>query len=320
MNRVPLDPGALHHDVRVAADDPSASPAGPCARDRLSVLVAEDHPVYREALVEALASRPTIDVVVAVARGRDAVRELRARAVDVVLLDLRLPDMDGLAVLRQMRLDEVPTRAVVLSNECATGIVRSAIGSGAIGYLTKSAQRSTICAAVEAAAADRATFDDVTMATLAAAVRAADPGLDALGRRERRIVELTARGIPSAEVAEHLGLTASELHRGVGAICAALVGDRTEPVDPGPGPVPSRPRKPERARSDGPGHALTERELEVLDHLPGPMSAAQIASELFVSPNTVRTHIKSIHRKLVVTNRNDAVRRARDTGLIPPVA
>lgn len=282
---------------------PAPRPDGP-----VSVLVAEDHPVYLEALVDALASRPAIGAVVAVARGRDALRELRSTAIDVALLDLRLPDMDGLAILRTMRLEALRTRAVVLSNESASDIVHAAVSGGAVGYLTKSATRSTICAAVEAAAADRATFDGAAMANLAAAVRADGTGLDGLGRRERRIVDLLARGVPTTDVAEQLGMTTTDLRLGISAIYTAAAA--TTVADPA--------RSDTGDGADARTGALTLRELEVLGHLPSSLSAAQIASELFVSPNTVRTHIKAIHRKLAVTNRTDAVRRARDLGLIPP--
>src|SRR4051812_35627929 len=105
------------------------------ARPRIAVIVADDHPVYREGIVRAVKERPELELVAEAATGREALEAIQALRPDVAILDMKLPDLDGSRVLTAVRRDDVPTRVVFVSAYVDSEIVYAAIGGGASGYL-----------------------------------------------------------------------------------------------------------------------------------------------------------------------------------------
>jgi two-component system nitrate/nitrite response regulator NarL len=117
---------------------------------RTTVVVADDHPVYREGIVRAVRERPDLELLAEAATGREALRLIRELQPEVAVLDMRLPDLDGGQVLGAIRRDGLQTRVVFVSAYVDSELVYAAVGGGASGYLSKDATRQEICDAVVA--------------------------------------------------------------------------------------------------------------------------------------------------------------------------
>src|SRR4051812_29939400 len=110
-----------------------------------TVVVADDHPLYRAGLVEAIAERPDLELVAECAGGRAAVEQILARRPKVALLDMRMRDLDGMAVLEELTRTGSRTRVVFLSAYEEGEVVHGALTAGAAGYLSKETDRTEIC-------------------------------------------------------------------------------------------------------------------------------------------------------------------------------
>src|SRR5438477_10073599 len=127
-------------------------PAVADSRKKVRVVVADDHPLYRDGVVRALTASGAIEVVAEAEEGRDALNEIQAQQPDVALLDYKLPGLDGLAVAHAVVRDGLPTRVLLLSAFTDSGLVYEALQTGAAGYLPKEAKREQIVDAVLACA------------------------------------------------------------------------------------------------------------------------------------------------------------------------
>jgi two-component system, NarL family, nitrate/nitrite response regulator NarL len=127
---------------------------------RVTVYVADDHPVFRDGVVLALKRRPDFEVVGEADDGRTALDEIRVLTPAVALLDVKMPGLDGHAVLRAIQRDDLPTRVVLLSATVLPPEAREGLAAGALAYLSKEVNRDAICDAVAAAArGDRLQLD-----------------------------------------------------------------------------------------------------------------------------------------------------------------
>ena len=112
--------------------------------DRVRVVVADDHPLYREGVVRALVASGQVEVVAQAGDGRDALDAIREHRPDVALLDYKLPELDGVAVTHAVVRDGLATRVLLLSAYTESGLVYQALQTGAAGYLLKEARREQI--------------------------------------------------------------------------------------------------------------------------------------------------------------------------------
>ena len=199
---------------------------------RPRVLVADDHPLFREALAAAIARRPDLELAGAVADGRAALEEIRRGVPDVAVLDVRMPGLDGLDVLRALQRDRSPTRVLMLSAIRDSQVVYAALGAGAAGYWSKDAERDAICDAIAAVAAGAVVLSPEAQSTLAGAIREREAHeRPALTARERAVLSLCAEGLSTREIAIRLGVASGTVKAHLQSVYHKLdVPDRTSAV------------------------------------------------------------------------------------------
>jgi DNA-binding NarL/FixJ family response regulator len=224
------------------------------------VLVADDQALVREGLTTLLQAASGLVPVGAAANGEEALALAHSERPDVVLMDLRMPGVDGVEATRRIRAELPEVEVVVLTTHADEASIIDALLAGARGYLTKDAGIAEIGRAVQAAAAHQALLDPVVQARLLAAV--------------------------SAGWAAGSRATAT---RGAGAPPAS-------PAEPLP---------------DG----LTPREAEVLTLIARGLANGEIATALYVSEATVKSHINHLFAKIGVRDRAQAVHYAYARGL-----
>ncbi|HYP74139.1 MAG TPA: response regulator transcription factor, partial [Microbacterium sp.] len=161
----------------------------------IRVLIADDHAMVREGLASVLSADGDIDVIAAAANGREAVDLATALRPDVVVMDLSMPVLDGIAATRGIRSIDRDIRILVLTSFTDRDRVRRAIDAGAIGYQLKDAEPSDLRAAVRAAHAGHAPLDP----RVAGVLLSAQPAPTLLSAREREVLALVARGLANKQ-------------------------------------------------------------------------------------------------------------------------
>jgi len=167
----------------------------------IRLLIADDHPVVRDGLRGMFAGDPRFDVVGEASDGVHAVDLARALQPDVVLMDLRMPRLDGVHAIRRLREIGVETHVLVLTTFDTDSEVLAAIEAGAAGYLLKDAPIDDLKRAVEASARGEAVLSPTIATRLMHQVR--EPG-PAISEREREVLSLISRGRSNREVAADL--------------------------------------------------------------------------------------------------------------------
>jgi DNA-binding NarL/FixJ family response regulator len=198
------------------------------------VLIADDHPLVRQGLQAALAPMPDVEVVAEAATGQAAVREAVLHRPDVVVMDLQMPELNGIEATRELA-QSVPTAAVlVLTMFDDDDSVFAAMRAGARGYVLKGAEQQEIARAIAAVAAGQAIFGPA-VATRVLAYFATPPvtptPFPELTAREREVLDLLAAGRNNHQIADQLGLSAKTVANHISAIFAKLqVADRTQAI------------------------------------------------------------------------------------------
>jgi two-component system, NarL family, nitrate/nitrite response regulator NarL len=175
----------------------------------LRLVLADDHPVYRSGLVDAIAQRPELTLLGAYAEGRAVRDAILAERPDAALLDVRMPDLDGIAVLEAIRTAACPTRVLFLSAYEDGALVHRALSAGAAGYLSKDTDRDEICDAIVEAVAGQLVVSPALPGALMGHMRREHERSERFGPREREVMRLTAQGLSGPEIAEALGIGAA---------------------------------------------------------------------------------------------------------------
>jgi DNA-binding NarL/FixJ family response regulator len=217
----------------------------------ITTFIADDQAMVRQGFGALLSAQPYISVVGDAANGRDAVRQVASLAPDVVLMDVRMPELNGLDAAREILARDTGTKVLMLTTFDIDDYVYAALRAGASGFLLKDAPADELVRAVR--------------------VVAAGDALLAPSITRRMIADLVSRHAAPRR-------SAAELAR------------------------------------------LTPRETEVLELLARGMSNAEIAAVLFVSEETVKTHVGKVFAKLGLRDRAQAVVMAYETGLVSPSA
>jgi DNA-binding NarL/FixJ family response regulator len=217
----------------------------------ITTFIADDQAMVRQGFGALLSAQPDISVVGDAANGRDAVRQVASLAPDVVLMDVRMPELNGLDAAREILARDTDTKVLMLTTFDIDDYVYAALRAGASGFLLKDAPADELVRAVR--------------------VVAAGDALLAPSITRRMIADLVSRRAAPRRSADELA-------------------------------------------------RLTPRETEVLELLARGMSNAEIAAVLFVSEETVKTHVGKVFAKLGLRDRAQAVVMAYETGLVSPSA
>ncbi|ANZ40150.1 DNA-binding response regulator [Lentzea guizhouensis] len=191
-----------------------------------TVFVVDDQAMVRESFVALLGAQPGIEVVGSAADGADAVTQVEHLHPDVVLMDVRMPTMDGLEATRRLR--DHPCRIIVLTTYHLDEYVHEALRAGADGYLLKDAPAAELVQAVHVVARGDALLSPaVTRRLLAEFTRHAPPlvrpaALERLTARETDVLRRLARGLSNVEIAAALGLSEQTVKTHVRRILAKL--------------------------------------------------------------------------------------------------
>jgi two-component system, NarL family, nitrate/nitrite response regulator NarL len=205
---------------------------GAATPEKVRVVVGDDHPLYREGVVRALALSGEVNVVGEADDGTQALELIKEHRPDVALLDFRMPGMDGAQVAAAVRSNELPTRVLLLSAHDESAIVYQALQQGAAGFLLKDSTRTEIVKAV----LDCANGTDVVAPSLAGGLAAqirqrAEPSAPVLSAREREVLNRIARGQSIPAIAAELFVAPSTVKTHVQRLYEKLgVSDRAAAV------------------------------------------------------------------------------------------
>ena len=195
----------------------------------IKLLIVDDHPVVRDGLSGMFASDPGFEVVGEAGDGAEAVSLAQVLGPDVILMDLRMPGMDGVTAITELARHRVTARVLVLTTYDTDGYVLSAIEAGATGYLLKDAPRAELLRAVQAAAHGQAVLSPSVASRLMSRVRAPEP--EPLSHREIEVLQLIAAGTTNREAAAKLFISEATVKTHLLHIYAKLgVGDRAAAV------------------------------------------------------------------------------------------
>ncbi|MGZ8584804.1 MAG: response regulator [Actinomycetota bacterium] len=172
----------------------------------IRVALADDHRVVRVGLEQLLATWDDVELVGSASGGEEAVALCEAERPDVLLLDLSMPDLDGVQVSRRLAETGAATRVVVFTSFSDRKRIVEALDAGAIGYLLKDAEPEEIHAAIRAAARGEAPLAPKAAAALLAERVARAPALE-LTAREREVLSLVVAGMANKQIARRLGIS-----------------------------------------------------------------------------------------------------------------
>ena len=197
----------------------------------IAVLIVDDHSVVREGLRVFLQLQDGIEVAGEAGDGEEALEQALALRPDVILMDLVMPKLDGVAAMRELRARVPESRVIVLTSFLDDERLLPSIQAGAAGYLLKNSEPAELVRAIRAAHGGETIIDPTVASRLVQAIAdgrrsAAD---QALTRREREVLELIARGRSNKRIAFELGISEKTVKTHVGHVLAKLgVSDRTQ--------------------------------------------------------------------------------------------
>jgi len=200
------------------------------------VLLVDDQTLFRAGLRTLLSTRPEVEVIGEAENGQDAVRLAAQLRPDVVLMDLKMPVLDGVAATRRLRVQLPTCRIVALTTFEDDELVFEVLRAGAVGYLLKDAPVDRLVDAILAAARGESVLQPsvaskvlAELSRLSSQPAPAASALDRLSERERDVLRQIARGASNKEIAAALFITEGTVKNHVTSILAKLeVGDRTQ--------------------------------------------------------------------------------------------
>ena len=203
--------------------------------EQIKILIADDHPVVREGLIAMIRREPDFMVVGEAINGLEAVNKAKELKPDVVLMDLRMPELDGVEAIRQVSAVEPNTKFIILTTYSDDEYIFRGIEVGARAYLLKDAPREDLFKAIRAVYRGESLIQPVVaykvLDRFAALSRQAQAPAEVLSEREIEVLRLMAKGYANKEIAAQLHITDSTVKTHVSSIFQKLnAKDRTEAV------------------------------------------------------------------------------------------
>ena len=171
------------------------------------VLVADDHPAMRGALARLVREHASLELVGEAADGEAAAAMIGALDPDVALVDVRMPRMDGLRLVRRLRAEGSRVRVLLISGNDDSEIAHEAISQGAAGFLSKDAEEEEIARAILAVSNGESVLSAALQSGVLDLIRRHPSGPVQLSGRDRELLQLAAEGLTTAEIAERLHLS-----------------------------------------------------------------------------------------------------------------
>ncbi len=201
----------------------------------IRILVVDDHPVVRDGLIAMLSTQVDFEVIAQAGTGREAVQKAVSYQPDIILLDLEMPDMDGVEALELMSEHNSQARALVFTAFDTDERILGALRAGAQGYLLKGVPRDELFNAIRVVNSGGSLLQPVVASKLLRHVSAESggkqPAKSGLTQRELQVLELLAKGLRNQEIADRLTISERTAKFHVSSILAKLdVGNRTEAV------------------------------------------------------------------------------------------
>ncbi len=197
--------------------------------NKIRLVIVDDHPVVRDGLRGMLESQPDFEVVGEASDGEEAVRITNKVKPEIVLMDLRMPEMDGVTALREIKASNPQVQVLVLTTYDSDADILPAIEAGASGYLLKDSSREELYTAIRATARGETVLAPAVAARLVGRMRA--PAEEQLSSRELEVLQLVAEGDSNSEIASHLHISQATVKSHLIHIFGKLgVSDRTAAV------------------------------------------------------------------------------------------
>lgn len=189
----------------------------------VSVLIVDDHEVVRLGLTTVLQKRDDIDIIDSVATGSRAIATAKTREPDVVVMDVRLPDMSGIEACREVMSARPKTRVLMLTSYADEDAVMASILAGACGYLLKDTTGRELADAILRVASGDSMLDPTITGMVLGRIQATQGEMwVSLSERERMILELIGHGKTNKEIAEHLSLAEGTVRNLVSMVLSRL--------------------------------------------------------------------------------------------------
>ncbi len=197
--------------------------------NKIRIMIADDHAIVRAGIRQLLETQPDFEIVAEVENGREALEQAILHHPDVALMDLRMPEMDGVQAITTIKAQHPDIQILVLTTYDTDADIVWAVDAGATGYLLKDVPREELFRAVRATARGETVLASSVAARLMGKVRSG--GDEMLSAREIEVLLLVARGATNQEIAENLYISKATVKSHLIQICNKLgVSDRTSAV------------------------------------------------------------------------------------------
>ena len=202
--------------------------------EAIKILVVDDHPVIREGIASMLKREPDFKIVGEATNGLEAIERVRELSPDVVLMDLRMPEMDGVEAMTKIREEKPEVKFIILTTFSDDEYIFKGIAAGARAYLLKDAPRDELFSAIRAVSRGESQIQPVVASRVLdklAELSKKTPSAETLSEREIEVLRLMASGVSNKDIADQLSITQSTVKTHITSIFQKLnVTTRTEAV------------------------------------------------------------------------------------------
>jgi DNA-binding NarL/FixJ family response regulator len=181
----------------------------------ITLAIVDDHPIVIEGLLKLLDNKEHLKVAGYFTTGAGIIEFMKTHTLDIVLLDISLPDMNGMDLCKEIKILSPGTRVLILSNHSERSIIMQALQNGASGYLLKNASSAELTASIQEALSGQITFSKEVKEIIARPSANELKGIPQLTKREKEILHMISEGVTTAGIAEQLSLSplTIETHR-----------------------------------------------------------------------------------------------------------